>query len=249
VFARTASFNFDTAGFYSKWLADLALDQEDDGAVPFVIPNVTTHTTRKGEAAATGWADAAVIVPWTVYLSYGDQRILEQQYGSMKAWVEYMRRAAGDSFLWRTGFDFGDWLAFASTGSDYQGATTDKDLIKNAFFAHSTDLLAQTALVLGKKEEARSYGDLALKIKAAFQREYVTPNGRLSSNTQTAYTLALSFGLLPESMRKNAAARLAADVRSFGHLTTGFLGTPLLNQTLTNYRYFDEAYMLLNRKD
>lgn len=249
VFAPTGSFNYDTAGFYTKWLADLALDQEDDGGVPFVIPNVTTHVTRKGEAASTGWADAAVIVPWNVYLAYGDRRILEKQYSSMKAWVEYMRRAAGESYLWRSGFDFGDWLAFASTNSDYQGATTDKDLIKNAYFAHSTDLLQQTAVLLGKKEDAATYAALLGKIKAAFQREYVTPNGRLSSNTQTAYTLALSFGLLPESMRKNAAARLAADVRSFGHLTTGFLGTPLLNHVLSDYGYFGEAYLLLNRKE
>jgi alpha-L-rhamnosidase len=249
VFAPTGSFNYDTAGFYTKWLADLALDQEDDGGVPFVIPNVTSHATRKGEAASTGWADAAVIVPWNVYLAYGDRRILEKQYSSMKAWVEYMRRAAGESYLWRSGFDFGDWLAFASTNSDYPGATTDKDLIKNAYFAHSTDLLQQTAVLLGKKEDAATYAALLGKIKVAFQREYVTPNGRLSSNTQTAYTLALSFGLFPESMRKNAAARLAADVRSFGHLTTGFLGTPLLNHVLSDYGYFDEAYLLLNRKE
>jgi alpha-L-rhamnosidase len=122
-------------------------------------------------------------------------------------------------------------------------------LIKNAYFAHSTDLLQRTAVVLGKKEDAAAYAALLGKIKTAFQREYATPNGRLSSNTQTAYTLALSFGLLPESMRKNAAARLAADVRSFGHLTTGFLGTPLLNPVLSDYGYFGEAYLLLNRKE
>jgi alpha-L-rhamnosidase len=249
VFARTASLNYDVADFYTNWLADLALDQFDNGAVPDVIPNVLTHDTRKDFAAATGWADAAVIVPWEIYITYGDRRILEQQYDSMKAWVEYMRHEAGDSYQWRSGFDFGDWLAFASTNSDYQGATTDKDLIKNAYFAHSADLLQQVAVVLGKKEDAVTYLELLAKIKTAFQHEYVTPNGRLSSNTQTAYTLALSFGLLPESMRKNAAARLAADVRSFGHLTTGFLGTPLLNHVLSDYGYFDEAYMLLNRKE
>src|ERR1700688_1915996 len=249
VFARTASLNYDAAGFYTKWLADLALDQQDNGAVPNVIPNLFGHDTRKGDAGFTGWADAAVIVPWTLYVTYGDRRIFEQQYASMQAWVDYMRHEAGDSYLWRSGLDFGDWLAFASTNSDYQGATTDKDLIKNAYFAHSTDLLQRTAVVLGKKEDAAIYAALLGKIKMAFQREYVTPNGRLSSNTQTAYTLALSFGLLPESMRKNAAARLAADVRSFGHLTTGFLGTPLLNHVLSDYGYFDEAYMLLNRKE
>jgi len=249
VFAPTASFNFDTAGFYTKWLKDVALDQEDDGAVPFVIPNVLSHTTRKGEAASAGWADVATVVPWTVYQSFGDKRILEEQYPSMKAWVEYMRRASGESYLWKSGFSFGDWLAFATTQSDYPGATTDKDLIQTAYFARSTELLARTAEVLGKKEDAQNYAALEEKIKSAFQKEFVTPNGRLASNTQTAYALALAFGLLPESQRAEAAARLAADVKKFGHLTTGFLGTPVLCQTLSDYGYLDEAYMLLNRTE
>ena len=249
VFAPTASFNFETAGFYTKWLKDVALDQEDDGAVPFVIPNVLSHKTRKGEAAAAGWADVSVVVPWTVYQAFGDKRILEAQYPSMKAWVEYMRHQAGDRYLWNTGFSFGDWLAFATTESDYPGATTDKDLIQTAYFARSTELLAKTAQVLGKNDDAAEYAALEDKIASAFQKEFVTPNGRLASNTQTAYALALAFGLLPESERAEAAARLAADVRKFGHLTTGFLGTPLLCQTLSDYGYLDEAYMLLNRKE
>jgi len=249
VFAGTASFNHDTAGFYTKWLKDVALDQEDDGAVPFVIPNVLSHDTRKGEAASAGWADVAVILPWTVYQAYGDKRILEEQYTSMKAWVEYMRRQAGESYLWKSGSSFGDWLAFATTRADYPGATTDKDLIQTAYFAHSTALLAKTAKVLGKTEDAAEYESLEEKIKRAFQEEYVTSKGRLSSNTQTAYALALAFELLPETMRPEAAARLAADVKKFGHLTTGFLGTPALCQALSDYGYLDEAYLLLNRKE
>jgi len=249
VFAGTASFNHDTAGFYTKWLKDVALDQEDDGAVPFVIPNVLSHDTRKGEAASAGWADVAVILPWTVYQAFGDKRILEEQYPSMKAWVEYMRRQAGESYLWKSGSSFGDWLAFATTRADYPGATTDKDLIQTAYFAHSTALLAKTAKVLRKTEDAAEYESLEEKIKRAFQEEFVTSKGRLSSNTQTAYALALAFELLPEAMRPEAAARLAADVQKFGHLTTGFLGTPVLCQALSDYGYLDEAYLLLNRKE
>jgi len=249
VFAPTASFNFDTAAFYTKWLRDLALDQEDDGAVPFVIPNVLSHETRKGAAASAGWADASLVVPWTVYQAYGDKRILEEQYPSMKAWVEYMRRQAGETYIWSNGFSFGDWLAFATTNADYPGATTDKDLIQTAYFARSTELLARTAQVLGRKEDAAEYAGLEEKIKSAFQREFVTANGRLASNTQTAYALALAFELLPETQRAGAAARLAADVRKFGHLTTGFLGTPVLCQTLSDYGYLDEAYTLLNRTE
>ena len=249
VFAPTASFNFDTAAFYTKWLKDLALDQQDDGAVPYVIPNVLSHRTRKGSSASAGWADAAVVVPWTVYQAYGDKRILEQQYSSMKAWVEYMRRHAGDAFIWSDGFSFGDWLAFATTDSDYPGATTDKDFIQTAYFARSTEILAKTANVLGMQDDAQQYSALLEKIKAAFAREFVSANGRLSPNTQTAYALALEFGLLPESLRPIAAGRLAADVKKFGHLTTGFLGTPVLCQVLSDYGYMDEAYMLLNRTE
>jgi alpha-L-rhamnosidase len=184
-----------------------------------------------------------------MYQSFGDKRILEEQYPSMKGWVEYMRRAAEESHLWKSGFSFGDWLAFATTNADYPGATTDKDLIQTAYFARSTELLARTAQVLGKKEDATEYAELEEKIRSAFQKEYVTPNGRLSSNTQTAYALALAFGLLPESQRAEAAARLAADVKKFGHLTTGFLGTPVLCRALSDYGYLDEAYLLLNRTE
>jgi alpha-L-rhamnosidase len=249
VFSPTASFNFETAGFYEKWLKDLALDQQDDGAVPHVIPNILSHTTRKGESASSGWADVAVVMPWVVYQAYGDRRVLEEQYPSMKAWVEYMRKQAGERYLYNTGFTFGDWLAFATTDSDYPGATTDKDFIQTAYFAHSTELLAKTAAVLGKKEDAAEYEALEGKIKAAFLREFVTPNGRLSSNTQAAYTLALTFNLLPESMRAEAAERLAADVKKFGHLTTGFLGASGLNWALSDSGHLDEAYLLLNQTE
>lgn len=249
VFAGTASFNHDTAAFYTKWLKDLALDQEDDGAVPFVIPNALTHDTRKGAAASAGWADVAVVVPWTVYQAFGDKRVLEEQYPSMKAWVEYMRREAGEKYIWSSGFSFGDWLAFATASPAYPGATTDVDFLQTAYFARSTALLAKTAAVLGKKEEAAEYAALEEKVKGAILREFVTVNRRISPNTQTAYALALAFDLLPEAMRKDAAARLAADVRRFGHLTTGFLGTPVLCAALSENGYLDEAYLLLSRKE
>jgi alpha-L-rhamnosidase len=248
-FAPTASFNFETAGFYEKWMKDLALDQQDDGAVPHVVPNVLTHDTRKEASASAGWADVATVVPWTVYQAFADKRILEEQYPSMKAWVEYIRRQAGEKYVWSSGFTFGDWLAFATTDADYPGATTDKDFVQTAYFARSTALLAKTAEALGKKQDAAEYWELEAKIKSAFQREFVTPNGRLSPNTQTAYALALAFDLLPEAQRAEAAGRLASDVRKFGHLTTGFLGTPVLCAALSEYGYLDEAYLLLNRTE
>jgi alpha-L-rhamnosidase len=248
MFARTAAFNRDVAGFFTKWLGDVAADQQADGAVPHVIPDVLSEN-GSGASASAAWADAAVIVPWTMYLSYGDTRFLEAQYPSMKAWVEHMRRQAGEKNLWTTGFHFGDWLAFATTSSDYPGATTGKDLIATAFYAYSTSLLQRAAVVLGKAEDARIYGDLVPRIKDAFVREFVSGAGRVGENTQTAYALALQFDLLPEAQRADAARRLAAEVRARGHLTTGFVGTPYLCHVLSRYGYTDVAYRLLNRQE
>jgi alpha-L-rhamnosidase len=247
VFAPTAAFNMDVAGFFTKWLRDVAADQLETGSVPHVIPDVLSEPGRP-QAGSAAWADAAVIIPWTMYLSYGDRRVLETQYPSMIAWVEYMRRRAGDDFVWSEDFTFGDWLAFASTASDYPGATTGKDLIATAMFAYSTDLVQRTARVLGKTDDAAKYGALLERIKAAFQREFVTATGRVGENTQTAYAVALQFDLLPEAIRPAAAARLAQEVKRRGHLTTGFVGTPYLCHVLSRYGYLDEAYLLLNRE-
>jgi len=247
VFAPTAAFNMDVAGFFTKWLRDVAADQLDTGSVPHVIPDVLSEPGRP-QAGSAAWADAAVIIPWTMYLSYGDRRMLETQYPSMVAWVEYMTRRAGGDFIWSEDFTFGDWLAFASTASDYPGATTGKDLIATAMFAHSTDLLERTARVLGKTDDAAKYAARRDRIKAAFQKEFVTATGRVGENTQTAYAVALQFDLLPEAMRPSAAARLAQEVKRRGHLTTGFVGTPYLCHVLSRHGYLDEAYMLLNRE-
>jgi alpha-L-rhamnosidase len=253
VFSRTAMFNMDVAGFFAKWLGDLAADQNEKGVVPHVVPNVLNRADVRELASfpggSAGWADAATIVPWNAYLAYGDAGILERQYPSMKAWVEYVRGEAGDANLWTTGFHFGDWLAFASTASDYPGATTGKDLIATAFYAHSTDLLQRTAAVLGKREDAAEYAALLPRIKAAFVHEFVTAAGRVGENTQTAYALALQFDLLPEDLRAEAARRLVREMKTRGHLTTGFLGTPYLCHVLTRFGHADVAYRLLNREE
>ena len=243
VFSMTAAFNFDVAAFYTKWLGDVTADQLPNGVVPHVIPDVL-----KGGGGSTAWADVSVIVPWTVYLAYGDQRILETQYPSMKAWVGYMTSRAGEKHLWMGDSHFGDWLAFATTRSDYPGATTEKDLIATAYYYYSTSLLSRIASVIGQKEDAMQYQKLAGEIKEAFNREFVTPNGRLVSHTQTAYALALAFNLLPENLVPKAAGYFADDVKKFGHLTTGFVGTPLLCKTLSAIGRDDLAFMLLNNK-
>ena len=242
VFSRTAAFNMGVESFFTKWLKDVAADQSPSGAVPFVIPNVL----GQGAAGSTGWADVATIIPWNMYLAYGDRRILEEQYPSMKAWVEYMHGKSKDD-LWNTGFHFGDWLFYRpEDDNDGRSAVTDKYLIAQCFYAHSTQLMIDAATVLGKTSDADSYAQLLKRIKAAFLREYMTPNGRLVSSTQTAYTLALQFDMLPEDLRKQAAERLVQNIKSYNyHLTTGFLGTPYLCHVLSRFGYTDIAYRLL----
>lgn len=244
VFSMTAGYNFNVAPFFEKWMSDVAVDQLKDGRIPHVVPNVIGD-----QGGSTAWADVSVIIPWNMYLIYNDKRILTNQYESMQRWIEFMRKRAGDDYIWTGDYHFGDWLAFATTLSDYPGATTEKDLIATAYFYHSTTLLSNIATVLGKQTDATTYHQLAAHIKEAFYKEYVTPNGRLVSHTQTAYLLALAYDLLPEEVRSKSINYLADDVRKFGHLTTGFVGTPLLCSTLSSVGREDLAFQLLNNKN
>jgi len=242
VFSRTAAFNRGVEPFFTKWLKDVSADQQPNGAVPHVIPNVL----GAGDGGSTGWADVATIIPWNLYLAYGDRRVLVEQYPGMKAWIEYMRGQAKDN-LWNTGFHFGDWLFYRPVDDvDGKSAVTDKYLIAQCFYAHSTQLLIKAAAVIGKKEDVSKYSLLLQQIKDAFVREYLTPNGRLISGTQTAYVLALQFDMLPEALRKQAAERLVQNIKDYNyHLTTGFLGTPYLCHVLSRYGYTSVAYRLL----
>ncbi len=239
-FSRTASFNMNVNNFFAKWLRDVEADQID-GLVPHVIPNALG---KDGNSA--GWADVATIVPWDMYIAYGDKRILATQYNSMKAFVESVRRTAKDD-LWNTTWHFGDWLFYRPfDDNDGSSAVTDKHLIAQCFYAHSTQLLINTAKVLGNKADADTYTNLLQRIKAAFNKEYVTATGRLVSGTQTAYVLALQFDMLPESSRQQAADRLVENIKRYrNHLTTGFLGTPYLCHVLTRFGHSDLAYTLL----
>jgi alpha-L-rhamnosidase len=240
VFSRTASFNMNVNNFMAKWLKDVEADQRN-GVVPFVIPNVLG-----GATSSAGWADCATIIPWNMYLAYGDKRILEDQYSSMKAYVESIRKVAKND-LWNTGFHFGDWLFYRpDDDNDGRAAVTDKYLIAQCFYANSTQLLINTAKVLGRTDDVAEYSNLLQKIKTAYLKEYMTPNGRLVSGTQTAYVLALNFDMLPDSLRSQAAQRLVDNIKSYGnHLTTGFLGTPYLCHVLTRFGHDDVAYKLL----
>lgn len=254
VFSPTACYNYHSAAFFSKWLRDMAADQWPNGMIPDVVPDILNINHDPGLngkpfwGGSTGWADADVIIPWNLYLYYGDIRVLATQYSSMQAWVNYMQVRAGRDYLWTGDEHYGDWLAFSSNASDYPGAYTDKDLIATAYYARSTDLLSRIARILGKSRDARKYKALFQRIRQAFNRAYVSREGYLMSNTQTAYCLAIRFHLLGDSMEALAARHLADQVAGFGHITTGFLGTPIICPVLTETGNDSLAYMLVNRK-
>jgi alpha-L-rhamnosidase len=247
-FSRTAAFNYDVAPFFTKWLKDLALDQKPGGEVPDVIPDVLNSQKATTAIPSAGWGDVAVIVPWTMYTVYGDKRLLETQYPSMKAWVEYIRKRAGDSYIWKGGSKYGDWLFYhppVNNHSEFDGHT-DHDFIATAFFAYSTSLLEKAAKELGKKDDEQYYKELFEKIKSVFIHEYVTPAGRVGTNSQTSYVLALMFNLLPSDLREEASQFLVDDIKSRrNHLSTGFLGTPFLCHILSETGHTDVAYDLL----
>ena len=241
VFSRTAAFNKNVHPFFAKWLKDLEADQIE-GRVPHVIPNVL----GKGNVNSAGWSDVATIIPWNMYLAYGDTKILADQYNSMKAYVESVRAVANNN-LWNNGSHYGDWLFFRpEDDNDGRSAVTDKNYIAQIFYANSIQLLVNAAKVLNNQTDVQLYTNLLQAVKAAFLQEYVTPNGRLVSSTQTAYVLALQYDMLPENLRAQTAKKLVDNIASYGnHLTTGFLGTPYLCHVLTRFGYTDVAYKLL----
>lgn len=243
VFCPTASFLFDSAGFLTSWLADLAAEQGEDGAVPFVIPDILG---RKPIATAV-WGDAATLVPWVVYQRTGDTSLLARQLPSMRAWVDHVAQLAGSDRLWSGGFQFGDWLDPTAPPDQPFEAKADPDVIATASLARSAEILAMTCEISGDTASAEHYSRLATEVRAAFAREYVTANGRILSDAQTVYGLALNWALLPsEDQRARAGRRLADLVRISGfRISTGFVGTPLIADALTSVGEIDLAYRLL----
>jgi len=245
VFAHTAAFNMDVHNFFTKWLKDVTADQYPSGSIPHIIPDIFTNGKNE-VGGSSGWGDVSTIVPWKMYLAYGDRQILENQFLSMKAWVGYIQKHS-INHLWASGDHFGDWL-FYSINNDVDGssAITSKYLIAQCFYAQSVQMLINTAQVLNKKTDEVYYTQLLKKIKTAFLSEYVTPSGLISSDTQTAYALALQFNMLPVNLRQQAADRLVKNIARYkNHITTGFLGTPYLCDVLTKFGYADIAYKLL----
>lgn len=241
VFAGTAGFHYDVNDFFRKWMRDLVDGQSPDGAFPDVAPDVLTKMWKwtRGNAA---WGDAGVICPWVVYQLYGDVKILEENYDSMVRWIAYQEKTSRS--LRRPPTTYGDWLAIDAVTP--QNAPVPSDLVGTAYFAYTTGLMVQVAEILGQNGDAARFRKLQAGVVKAFREEYVTPSGRVVGDCQTGYLLALAFDLLPEKLRPKAVERLVELIRVRDwHLSTGFVGTPLLCPVLSRFGRTDVAYKLL----
>ena len=250
VFGPTAAYLYDCAGMLASWLADVAAEQLPDGTVPWYVPVIPAHHMWTPIRPGAGWGDVAVLLPWTLYERYGDTGLLARQYPSAKAWVHLVERLAGPDRLWDEGFQLGDWLDPSAPPDDPAAAATDKHLVATAYFAWSARRLADTAEVLGEAADAERYARLAAEVRRAFQRRYVTGPGRLASDTQAAYAMAIVFELVPPEDREACGERLAELVAAGGNrIGTGFLGTPLVADALTLSGHLDTAYDLLLQRE
>ena len=193
------------------------------------------------------WGDVAVLTPWALHDRFNDPKILADQYESAKAWVDLIDRLAGGSHLWTGSFQLGDWLDPAAPPEDPTQAMTDPHLVATAYFAWSARHLAKAAAVLGKSDDELRYLELSRAVAVAFAGEYINDDGVMSSDAQTAYALAIVFGLFPdEDTERKAARRLAQLVRDGGNrIGTGFAGTPVISDALTLGGEVETAYDLL----
>ncbi|MCO6009829.1 glycoside hydrolase family 78 protein [Actinoallomurus purpureus] len=233
-FAPTSTFNMDADTFLAKFTTDLTDAQRPDGSFTDVAPDVAS--LGSGTAA---WGDAGVIVPFTLWQRYGDLQPARNAYPAMKSWIAYLQ--SHSTGLIRPNQGYGDWLNVDDG--------TPLDLIGTAYFAHSTDMVAQMADALGDHDQAASYRTLAGRIRDAFEQRFVKADGTVGTGSQTAYVLALAFKLLPDDQVKPAADKLVAGVEAHdGHLTTGFVGTAELLPTLTATGHTDVAYRILGQK-
>lgn len=244
-FAPTAAFLFDVDGFLAGWLRDLSLEQRPNGAVPDTVPDVLGND----DPGSAGWGDAAVVVPMALWKAYGDREVLRRQYPSMRAWIEFVTsRAPG--LLWTESFQYGDWLDPTAPAERPEEAQADPHVVATAMFARSAGMLADAAIVLGFREDAERYLRLHDDIVAAFARAYVDDDGRVLSDCQTVYALALCMDLLPtRRQRSGAGKRLVELVRCAEHrVRTGFLGTPMILDALTVAGYTEDAMAMLQQQ-
>jgi alpha-L-rhamnosidase len=240
VFWRTGSYNFDISAFSQKFIQDIVDAQMPEGAYANVSPNILPF---EGDPelmeGAPGWGDAGVIVPWTVWVQYGNSAVIRRNWDSMERWMEFIQSRNPD-FLRKkgVGINFADWLA--------PDEHTDKNLLATAYWALIANMMSEMAHAVGKEIDAKRYSDLVDDIRGVFQKTYIKDNGVVGTGTQTSYVVALYAKMAPKALEPALVENLVKDIESrHGHLSTGFLGTPFLLFTLSDHGRNDVAYRLL----
>ena len=237
-FAPTAMFNYDCHAFFKSWLGSMRDDQMKDGRIPHVIPDVL----RAGDSP--GWMDAATFIPWDLYVRTGDTEVLAENFQMMERLVGYYRSQSVNGLTPKMK-GFGDWLQPYAKNTK---GDTPHHLLGVAFYARSARILADSARILKRTDEAQRYAAEAATVKEAFVKNYLDADAKLQNapETQTAYVLAIAFDLVPQEMRGKAAAHLVRLVKEAdGHLRTGFLGTPYIASVLEQTGHADIAFDLL----
>jgi len=256
VFAPTATYLFDVENFLREWLANLSAEQRAaDGMVPSVVPDALKYVKHPSsqfpapESTAI-WSDAAVWVPWALWQAYGSVQILSDQYDSMVAHVRRVESLLSPTGLWDTGFQVGDWLDPTAPPDQPDLAKADKGVVATACLYRDARILAETAELLGRTQDAEHFAALAERTRAAFHDHYFNDDGTIHSDAETSYTLAIAFGLLDEQTAELAGKRLAELVAESGYrIQTGFAGTPYLMNALSGTGHLDEAYRLLLQRE
>ena len=234
MFCRTAAINYDVRDFYDKWYNDVAADQHDDGMIPHVVPNV--HRFIGNNAGSPAWDDVATVLPWELYVAYGDKKRLRRQFPTMKKYVDGMIARCRDKNAppekefarpWTTE-GYGDWLSLEDLSREHGVGETDRGLIATAYLCYGLQTLIKASQVL--KLDCAWYEYVLTHVRRFFQNEYME-NGRMKQDLQTAMVLALIFGLSDDPAE--TGKQLAENVRRLGRLTTGFIGATHLLDALT----------------
>ena len=268
VYCDTAMWNADTLAFYKKWLRNVRAEQYDNGMIPIVVPYAPGYEYIQvpmfGTHCSAGWSDVIVYLPYKLYEQYADKTVLEENYDAMERWMAYVKneaetglpedfpedaspeQRARQKYLWNTKFHYGDWLYPSCSGGMFDSANLTKELAASALYAQSCIIMIKTCEVLGKEERKKEYEELLANIRAAYDAEYISEDGRVKNDLQGLYVLTLAMGLASDAKKDKVAARLAEKIHENGdRLDAGFMSIKYLMDVLTDCGYADTAKAIL----
>ncbi|MDS0524802.1 glycoside hydrolase family 78 protein [Clostridium sp. SHJSY1] len=268
IYTPTAIFNMKIDNFMRRWLENMRVDQYENGQIPGLIPWIESDNMLSnsfGNISTAGWADACIIIPWHLYIQYDDINYLKDNYEMMKKWINYVKERCMsnvlqeskeyEKYIWNMDFHYGDWMTPSCTKEDGSidpmlSSQLTAEQVATMYYAYSSELLSKIAGILGKKTDKEYYADLSNKVKYSFNEVFVDSEGKISNDLQGLYALAAHFNMGSDEVNKKFIDRLTFKIKENGNkLDTGFLGTPILLDVLTNYGEKDLAYKLLFQEE